>query len=574
MSIKKNSWIVLTIALIFTLFHTAHTVSANTISERISGSDRIGTAIEISKKGFSSSSAVIIARSDEPADALAASSLVAAKNAPILLSRQGSLDDRVLAEIRRLGADTVYVLGGKAAISDSVVNRLKSGGVKEVKRVSGSDRFQTANEINKEAGLTNKDTAILVNGLTVADALSASSVVANKNLPIYLARQDRLPVNLPSSVKNVVIFGGTVAINSNVEQQLKNKGIKVTRISGSDRFATSVEAAKWAKLSGDKNIVVRGTPVSSQAEDYPDAVAASGLAKQYKAPILLTRPERASDSVINYIQSSNKSTTVIGGTMAVADTVFNEQSVSYGTVTSSTTLNVRNSPNGTVIGRLVSGAKVEIHEKVNGWGKIRYGNQWGYVSLSYIREDSKPPSSSVFNEIIVIDAGHGGSDPGATANGLQEKEVVLDIALRVEKKLRAAGANVVMTRTNDTFIALEERANIANRAKASSFISVHANAATEAANGSETYWLAGTSEDSKKLATAIQKHLVNELGTRDRGVKTANFSVLRNTNMPASLVEVGFLTNKAEADRMKKNGFRESAANGIYKGIVEYYNNK
>lgn len=553
-------------------------------SERISGTDRIGTAIEISKKGWTTtSSTVIIARADHPADALAAASLVATKDAPVLLVGK-NLDQRVLNEISRLKARNIYLLGGTAAISPNVEASLRQAGLRDVTRISGGDRFQTANEINKASGLSTRSTAILVNGITVADALSASGISAIRQFPIYLSERDRIPVALPPSVKEVVIFGGPAAISPAVEQLLKDQGKTVHRIAGADRYDTSVRAGNWFTLNGANNILVRGTSISNGVEDYPDAVAASGLAKRLEAPIILTHPTNAPLTVQSFLSASDKNIIVLGGNQAVADRVVNQvtnkinhnQNVQFGTVNVSNTLNVRNAPTGTVIGSLTNGAKVEVHEQSNGWGKIRYGNGWGYISLSFVTLSKNPPQSSVLNKVIVIDAGHGGHDPGAVANGLQEKEVVLDISLRVEAKLRAAGANVVMTRRNDTFIELTERANIANRANASSFVSVHANAFNGSAHGSETYWLnsAQTSEDSRRLATAIQKHLINELATNDRGVKTANFSVLRNTNMPAALVEVGFLTNKQEAEKMKLASFREKAAVAIYKGILEYYNNK
>jgi N-acetylmuramoyl-L-alanine amidase len=580
---KKVVYIALAFLVAFvTSFIGGEQTKADQSTERISGSDRLDTAIEISKNGWNSSKTVILARADHPADALAASSLVATTNAPILLTESNRLDSRILTEIKRLKAEKVYILGGTQAIGKNVEKSLKDAGISSVSRVSGSTRFNTASEINKEAGLNQKDTAILVNGMTVADALSASSVAANKQLPIYLATTNKLEVQLPSSIKKVIIIGGTAAISSSVESQLKKSGIEVKRISGNDRFVTSVNVAKWAGLSGSSNLLVRGTSIKSDAEDYPDAVAASGLAKQLKAPIILTRQDKTPDPIRNYISSSNKSTIVLGGTNAVSDTsvnqaVNNSSTIQYGTVINiSSTLNVRNAQNGSVIGSLTNGAKVEIHETSGSWAKIRYGVDYGYVSLSYLRVSSTPPSTSVAGEVITIDPGHGAHDPGATANGAQEKEVVLDIALRVEAKLRAAGANVVMTRSDDTYVELEERANIANRAKASSFVSIHANAGPSSAHGAETYWLNSeeTSEDSKKMAAAIQKHLIGELNTNDRGVKTANFSVLRNTDMPAALVETGFLTNEEEAKKMKADDFREKAAKGIYKGIIEYYQTK
>ncbi|MDQ0208479.1 N-acetylmuramoyl-L-alanine amidase [Alkalicoccobacillus murimartini] len=247
-----------------------------------------------------------------------------------------------------------------------------------------------------------------------------------------------------------------------------------------------------------------------------------------------------------------------------------------GTVDVSGSLNVRSdtSESSAIIGSLSSGTELTFEDQGNGWASIDYNGQTGYVSIQYISTSGDTPNTtSVSGQTIVIDPGHGGSDPGAVANGLQEKDVVLDVGQRAADKLSASGANVIMTRSTDEFIQLEERAAIANRANASIFISIHANAAAAtSASGTESYHFP-TSTNGRSLATSIQTELINELGTRDRGVKDANFSVLRNTAMPATLLELGFITNSDEAERMKSSSFRESAANAIHDGVQSYYGN-
>ncbi|RKD76493.1 N-acetylmuramoyl-L-alanine amidase [Sinobaca qinghaiensis] len=561
--------------------------------QRLSGSDRIGTAIELSKHGWDKSGSVIIARSDHPADALASAGLVAKTGAPVLLSKKGSLDSRLTAEIKRLGAKQVYLLGGTGAISGSVESSLKSQGV-SVKRVSGDTRYTTAQSVNKEAGLGSASTAILVNGSTVADALSASGIAANKNLPIYLSRTNSTPVELPSTVKNVVIFGGTAAISSSVEQKLKSQGKSVQRISGADRYETSVNAAKWAKLSGKHNLIVRGTSVKSSAEDYPDAVASAGLSKKLGAPVILSHNSSPASVTKNYISSSSKTNLVLGGTTAISNKALNDLNVSLSsggstapeddssltsaTISSPYEINVRSVANWSadILGTVKNGQGVEVYEVKDGWAKIKYGSSTGFIPGNYVNltgGQPEPEPSVLAGKVISIDAGHGGNDPGAVANGLQEKELNLDVALRVEKRLKDLGATVIMTRKTDTFIELGQRARIANDAKASSFISIHGNAFNAAANGTETFHHP-TSTEGRKLATALQTELIEELSTTNRGVKNNNFAVLRLTSMPSALVELGFLTNAAEAKRLKTNEFREKSAIAIVNGLETYYGSK
>ncbi len=205
-------------------------------------------------------------------------------------------------------------------------------------------------------------------------------------------------------------------------------------------------------------------------------------------------------------------------------------------------------PSSSVIGGLPNGTEVTIQDIHGDWGEIQVDGSVGYISLSYVtlRASASDSSSVIEEEVIAIDPGHGGKDAGAEAFGLQEKEVALDIGQRVQEKLEGRGAEVVMTRTSDVFVELSERARIANEANASSFISIHANAAPGEAQGTETFHYP-ESESSEELASYIQEELLKELGTTDRGVKSENFSVLSQTDMPAVLAEVAFIDHESDA---------------------------
>lgn len=213
---------------------------------------------------------------------------------------------------------------------------------------------------------------------------------------------------------------------------------------------------------------------------------------------------------------------------------------------------------------------------------------------------------------IVIDAGHGGHDPGAQANGLVEAELVLDIAQRVEKLLKKEpGIDVVLTRRNDTFIPLEERTAIANREGADLFLSIHANASRRsAARGVETYFLnfatnADAEEvaarensgsqtsmgklpalvqqialhdkmrESREFAQIVQSNMVRGMraqnkGVVDLGVKQAPFVVLIGAKMPSVLAELSFLTNGQEASLLKKENYRQRIAQSLADAVLKY----
>lgn len=170
---------------------------------------------------------------------------------------------------------------------------------------------------------------------------------------------------------------------------------------------------------------------------------------------------------------------------------------------------------------------------------------------------------------VVIDPGHGGGDPGAVGiNGLQEKDIVNDIAPQVAAILREQGANVVMTRDRDIEVELEPRVQIAERANASVFVSIHANSINMSrpdVNGLGTYY---SSEAGHRLADTVQATVATAMGLQDRGVHAARFYVLRETSMPAILIETGFVTGAEDAPNLADPEWRERMAEAIAEGIL------
>jgi len=173
--------------------------------------------------------------------------------------------------------------------------------------------------------------------------------------------------------------------------------------------------------------------------------------------------------------------------------------------------------------------------------------------------------------IVFIDAGHGGRDPGAVRFGLQEKDANLDIALRLKSKLEASGFTVIMTRTDDRYLSLDDRVNMANSSGADIFLSIHNNAAmSQYAHGTETFWCSNGVSGSSQFASLVQSNLVSQIGRANRGVKTANFRVIKYTNMPAALVECAFVSNPTESELLKTADFREKCAVGLFNAIVTF----
>lgn len=169
---------------------------------------------------------------------------------------------------------------------------------------------------------------------------------------------------------------------------------------------------------------------------------------------------------------------------------------------------------------------------------------------------------------VVIDPGHGGRDKGGNYGKVYEKHLALDTAYRLEKNLRSMGYRTVMTRRSDQFISLPARCKTANRYRKAIFVSVHYNYTWKRhVSGLETFYY---SQSGKKLADAIQRGMLRYTRAENRGVKFGRFYVIRNTRMPAVLVEGGFLSHSKERGRIKSAYFREAIARGIAEGIQRY----
>ncbi len=180
-------------------------------------------------------------------------------------------------------------------------------------------------------------------------------------------------------------------------------------------------------------------------------------------------------------------------------------------------------------------------------------------------------------QLIVLDAGHGGFDMGAASNACCEKSLTLTTAFLTKKHLTNMGYKVIMTRSRDVFISLKQRTAIANKTRAKVFVSLHFNAAKnpKAAGIEVFYYKQGNqwrSKRSKKLATKVLSMMISNTGAISRGVKLGKFHVIRESNMPAILIEGGFITNPKERALLKDKKHLEKIAHAIAEGIDQYFN--
>ena len=184
------------------------------------------------------------------------------------------------------------------------------------------------------------------------------------------------------------------------------------------------------------------------------------------------------------------------------------------------------------------------------------------------------------SKLIVIDAGHGGTDPGASYLSKIEKDINLSIALKTQRELENLGYSVNMIRTTDTTVSLEDRSKFANKLNADLFISIHQNSFTSTtANGTEVYYTTSKPDSgfptqnsdklskSKELAKLTCDNIVSAIGTYNRGIKDGNFSVLRNSKMPAILIECGFITNSSDSSKTSNDIYQTKIAKAIVSAV-------
>lgn len=285
--------------------------------KRLAGDDRYETAVKVSQAGWTTAGTVILARGDDFADAVAGVPLAHQLNAPILLTQTNSIVSATIAEITRLKAERVIILGGPGAISDDVMGELEGRGL-VVERIQGADRYETAVRIAERLASEGAefDTAFIAVGTNFADALAASSYAAMRGQPILLTDTNYLPqatkdamINL--GIKNTVVCGGPGAVSESVFDQLPNP----KRVYGNDRYLTALELAKEFMPKSTKHVYV------ATGLDFPDAVAGGVLAAKNNSGVLLVQGNQTvpiQQIQDYYVEHGFTGATMFGGSSVVS----------------------------------------------------------------------------------------------------------------------------------------------------------------------------------------------------------------------------------------------------------------
>ena len=194
-------------------------------------------------------------------------------------------------------------------------------------------------------------------------------------------------------------------------------------------------------------------------------------------------------------------------------------------------------------------------------------------SVPPLRRSWSPPNRRRYPNgrlVVMIDPGHGGKDPGAVGiGGLREKDIILPISIKVAQILRQNGIQAILTRNSDYFVSLQGRVDVAHRANANIFVSIHANSlglGRPDISGLEVYYF----DHGLKLAQTVRRSILRGVNVRDRRIRRAGFYVLRKTSMPAILIETGYVTGREDAAKLRSTQYREQMAQAIANGILQY----
>jgi putative cell wall-binding protein len=301
--------------------------------DRVAGADRVETAARISQDAFraADTDTIVLARSDDYADALAGAPLAAQEGAPVLLTPRTALSDWVQIEIERLGVEQVILLGGEAALSAEVADQVAGLGV-EVQRIAGDNRFDTAALVAAE--LDDWDTALVVEGANPdpgrgwPDAVSAAPYAALQGAPVLLATRDRLPPETAEALAGAgeaIIVGGVAAVDTSVEEAMP-EGVEVRRISGDDRYDTSRLMAQEAQSEAGAS---RSSLWLATGHSWPDALSVGPAAAAIGAPLLLVHPDDldrspASRTAIEGQREELRDVRAAGGPAAIARRVLDQ----------------------------------------------------------------------------------------------------------------------------------------------------------------------------------------------------------------------------------------------------------
>jgi N-acetylmuramoyl-L-alanine amidase len=308
-------------------------------------------------------------------------------------------------------------------------------------------------------------------------------------------------------------------------------------------FSTPAVIERLSFSSTGQLVITANQPVNYQSNFDPASGTYSLIVANAKISPTLQRPSLAANSPIERIRLSQMSNSVEIGIKTVAGWQVRES-------------------------QRMTNQQIQLQVSLN---SVSPNNQTPLPSSNPVTQNPQNTGNRR-RGVIFVDAGHGGRDPGAVANGIQEKDVVLPMSLKLGQALQSMGYTVYYARTNDVELDLEPRVAIAQRVNADVFVSIHANSLDSrntSVNGVETFH-ARNSTVGRELASYVQSQIISATSANNRGVKAAGFYVIAKTSMPAILVETGFVTSPTEASNLSNPNYQKQMADAIAQGIDQF----
>ncbi len=325
--------------------------------------------------------------------------------------------------------------------------------------------------------------------------------------------------------------------------------------------------------STSKSAVVNASSLNVRSSASTSASVVTNLPRNSKVTVV---KESGSWS---QIKTASGQTGWVASQYLKADSGQSSQSAQSIQITKASNLRSQPSLSAGIIRVAKAGERFKKIGEANDWVQIQYsGSQTAWVSKgltaaagSTTLASLPSPSAALKDKIIVVDAGHGGYDPGTSGKSSIEKNLALTTAKLVASRLANSGANVFMTRSNDTFISLSGRVDVSEAKHADAFISIHYNASTSSsANGIASFYYSESKD--KELAKYIQESMAeNAPSMKDMGVRFGDYYVTRENNQRAVLLELGFLSNAHDEQIVSSNAYQQQISTGIYQGIARYF---
>lgn len=540
--------------------------------ERIGGIDRYETSVLLAKHLTSDS--LILANGDSFPDALSAATFAGIKQIPIVLTST-TLPNSVIQYYQETGPKHLIVIGGEVVVPS---NNLTKNKFTVETRLGGQDRYETnAKVVSFMKDTYESNDLFLASGITFPDAVAGTVLASKEKSPLLLTEKEDIPPSVYSLMREHMQIEPPSESTSNGVNNEPKKG-KTTASGG--LYLRDTPSTGKILVTIPEGTTIDLIDLQDQCYKTTYQSKTGWVSAAYVTPT--TTSNVSSTTTLDL--SVNGTVYILGGTGIISS---NTQNIIQGKASSKYKDNLKSFPS------LPSEIK-KPEPPSRGEDVITPPDNPPFVPTTYdpstevlVNPFQDIPDNTLAGKTIMLDPGHGGPDTGAIGpTRTNEKNNNLAIALALNDILKQAGAKVMLTRDKDISICpasnysetadLQARVVLADKNKPDLFISIHNDSFTNPdIQGTSTYYSKDNpkEDESLQLANSIESAVIDTIKTKNRGVKEAGFYVLRDTTMPAVLLETAFISNPYEEARLQNPTFQKNVASAIFHGIYNYYKN-